>query len=128
MEYKIIDDHPNYCISTSGKVYSIEALSNDQYKLVELRQDVSNGHARVKLNYIHEDVGRLVAKAFIPKLIPEANKVFHIDRNTLRNDVANLCWMTDSETKIASRWSRTYCKLHLPRDLTALRNNKFVPI
>lgn len=125
---KLIEEHPGYCVSATGQVFAMKLIDGTQYKIIELQQDYSNGHARVKLNYIHEDVGRLVTKAFIKNNSSYYNRVFHIDRNPCNNAVENLCWMTDSEVKIASQWSREYCLAHLPQDLDILRANQFVPI
>ena len=88
--WKIIEDYPNYKVSTSGKVKSyisgkiLKAGSTKKgYKIVSLYN---------KSYYVH----RLVAKMFIPN--PE-NKtdVNHKNFNTGDNRLINLEWCTRSE-------------------------------
>lgn len=102
--FKIIEDCPNYMISSYGRVMNIKRgkfLSLDTkragYKQVGLMVD---GIRKKKL------VHRLVAIAFIPNLYdkPEVN---HIDEVTSNNHVSNLNWMTSQEN-VEHSLTRTY--------------------
>lgn len=123
-DIKRIRDHPNYCVSSSGRVYRIDSSGN----LISLLFDISNGQQRVKLDRENEEVARLVANAFCEKGLEEAEIVFHIDGDLLNNHYKNLIWLTRSEAKIIARWRHDYRIEHLPKDIDILRKNKVSPL
>jgi len=92
---KIIEEYPNYTISSNGCVTNIN--TNKILKVY-----INQGRAMVELwknnKKKHCSVHRLIAIAFIPN---EHNKpqVNHIDGNPLNNSIENLEWVTDSENK-----------------------------
>lgn len=91
--YRTIESHPNYQITSTGRVIN----SRNKEKVLDKSKD-----GYLKVNLYHYGVGkskrvhRLVAEAFIPN--PE-NKpdVNHKDGNKHNNSVDNLEWMTRSE-------------------------------
>jgi len=92
-KWKEIEEFPNYKISNTGKVYSINI---DKIKGTRFK----NGYELVRLSKndkIYERfVARLVAIAFIPN--PENKKeVNHIDEIKSNNMVTNLEWSTPKE-------------------------------
>ena len=96
MEYKKINEYPNYMISDSGMVLNISRnkhlknVSNGRYLMVLLYNNGSR-----KMHYVH----RLVANAFCNK---ENGKdyVNHIDLDRENNNCVNLEWVTSSENRI----------------------------
>jgi len=92
--WKIIEDFPNYEVSSFGNVRN----SYTKY-IMKLRTDCS-GYINISLinskTSKHCKVHRLVAKTFIhnPYNKPTVN---HIDRNKSNNQIANLEWATMSE-------------------------------
>ena len=74
-----IKRHPNYIASDDGTIYRKEGPN-----IFKLKQDWSNGYARVKLDGRHEYVGKLILETFDP---PESSyyKVFYIDGDKTNN-------------------------------------------
>lgn len=96
-EWKKVESHPNYLVSTFGRVYSTKTrkilkplhYKTSEYLIVQLSQGT---HLPRKHFLIH----RLVAMAFIPN--PENKpQVNHIDGDKYNNHVENLEWCTQSE-------------------------------
>lgn len=93
-EWKIIETHPSYKISSTGKICHkrlINGTINDcGYHTVQLHL---NGEPS---NYL---VHRLVATYFIPNPdnLPEVN---HIDGNKCNNNIDNLEWVSGLNNKI----------------------------
>lgn len=109
MEFKVIDDHPDYCVSRDGNVYR---FTKDGLRLIV--QDQSTGACRVKLNHKNYRVSRLVAEAFCRRYRPEQNLVFHIDGDYQNNCAENLCWMTASEVQQWNQYIISYRIEKLP--------------
>ena len=90
MNFKVIDDYPNYKISSCGKIFNRkrekkQTCDKCRYKQIQL---CKNG--KVKMFKVH----RLVGKAFIPN----PNNLPQIDHiNNIRDDnrVENLQWITN---------------------------------
>lgn len=92
-EWKIIESHPRYKISTQGKIsldgHILTAKTRNNYPAVILDNSVVSVH-------------RLVAETFIPN--PENKpEVNHIDGNCSNYDASNLEWVTRSENMHSSR-------------------------
>lgn len=92
-EWKVIDECPDYSVSSLGRVRGIKSKD-----LKGSKQE--RGYRTVLLckegKHYRRLVHRLVALAFIPN--PD-NKEFidHIDRNKTNNTVSNLRWATRTE-------------------------------
>lgn len=95
-EWRIINDFPNYSVSSFGNVMNIK--TNKMMRLCN-----KAGYYNISLtnenNYKTRKVHRLVADAFIenPEQKPEVN---HKDKNKLNNNIVNLEWMTRQENNI----------------------------
>jgi hypothetical protein len=92
--WKVIEDFPNYKVSTHGRVKNILADTikknhNNPKKYVVAHLCNKGKHATIRIH-------RLVAEAFIPnpKKLPTVN---HKDKNRANNNLDNLEWMTHSE-------------------------------
>ena len=105
----VIPNYPDYCVSRKGTVFRIT-----EEGLRPLKQDISNGTARVRLNGHNISVARLVAEAYVPKTNKHRNLIFHIDGDKFNNNASNLCWMTASEVQQWSRYQVSYRLLNLP--------------
>ncbi len=87
-----------YDISNFGRVRSYcgkkagGEIIKGQKKSGYLSVDMSV-KGKPKSFYIHH----LVAKCFLPKTGPRADKIIHVDGNNLNNHVRNLKWVTQSE-------------------------------
>jgi len=102
-EWKIIDNFPDYYISTYGRVKSLkrnkerilaDRINGCGYKHVILLKDGIETTFR-----IHQ----LVAIAFIPNINPkEKFLVDHIDRCRTNNNITNLRWVNRSENILNS--------------------------
>lgn len=117
---KRIENHPDYSISTDGRVYSwkskrwIKGTINDR------------GYRKVELNRKNYSVHRLVAIAFIPN--PENKReVDHINKVRLDNRVSNLQWLTRREhakKDLAGRKLTEEQKKHLSKINTGRKLSK----
>lgn len=96
MKWAVIEERPNYSISTNGDV------RNDKTGRIMKLHINKLGYATVMLGRKTSPllVHRLVAKAFIPN--PENKpQVDHINGNRSDNRVENLRWATASENHLA---------------------------
>ena len=100
-KWKIIEDFPDYSISTSGRVKRNNNI-NKLGRIIKtncLSPSYSTGYAVVILmkdgKKYYKKVHRLVAKAFIPNPnnLPCVN---HKDENKKNNNISNLEWCTKS--------------------------------
>lgn len=103
MAVKVVRGNPNYAVSDAGKVYSISEAG-----LTELRKDISNGYARVKLNGKKCYVASLVADAFLSPPEDESLRLFYVDGDHTNCSKENLMWLTQSEIKKVSRYTTEY--------------------
>lgn len=103
MIIKQIPGCPGYAISDCGNVYAI--CSNG---LKELKKDISNGYARVKINGKNHYVGNIVADVFLSHKPDEKHKIFCIDGDRSNCSVENLIWLTKSEIQRYSTYTPEY--------------------
>lgn len=104
--WRIIDEFPNYSVSSLGKV-----KNNKTQKILKPQMNVLHKHHQVHLRKdsktIHQSIHRLVAKAFLPN--PENKpEVDHINRCRTDNCVENLRWVTRQENE----WNKSFNKLN----------------
>lgn len=114
IEIQVIPNYPDYCVSKKGTVFRITDEG-----LRPLKQDSSNGTARVRLNGHNLSVARLVAEAYVPKTSNRRTLIFHIDGDKFNNNASNLCWMTASEVQQWSRYQLSYRLAKLPHGVRA---------
>ena len=108
---KQIRDFPDYAVSDSGNVYSIQSDG-----LKELRRDISNGYPRVKLNGKKYYVANLVADHFLSYSKPNDNyHLFYVDSDPNNCNVDNLVWLTQSDIKRYSQYTVEYRREMLGR-------------
>ncbi len=97
MEWKVIQEFPNYEVSDSGEV------RNKKFNRILAFSETNRGfttYRRITLfknnKRFYRSVHRLVAEAFIPN--PDnLPQVDHIDANGKNNNATNLQWVTPSE-------------------------------
>lgn len=101
-EWKDIQGHPNYQVSSTGRIKSIErTVSCFKYKKIKQEKILktclnSSGYKTISLDNKRFYIHRLVAQAFLPN--PENKPVIdHIDTNKENNSIENLRWVTYSE-------------------------------
>lgn len=88
IEWRTIEDYPNYQVSNTGLVRTFDGGI--------LKQQCYNSYLYVRLNGKWQRVNRLVAKAFLPN--PDNKPVVnHKDFNTFNNHLYNLQWTTHQE-------------------------------
>ena len=85
MVIKQIPMEPDYAVSDQGNVYSITDKG-----LVELKKDISNEYARVKLSGKKYYVSSLVAELFLRPQPGDNYKLFYIDGDKLNCAKENL--------------------------------------
>lgn len=97
---KVIEKHPNYCVTEDGVVYRM--LCFGLYS--PLTPDLSNGYARVDLDGTKEYIAKLVLEAFDP---PKdlSYRVFYIDGNKMNYSLSNLTWLTPSDIERYSEYT-----------------------
>ena len=103
--YRVIDNHPNYVVTDTGEIFS-----NTDTGLKELKQDISNGYPRVKLDGEKIYVASVVAETFLDPPSNPNQKIFHIDGNKLNCDKSNLIWLSQSEIQRYSQYTIEYRK------------------
>jgi len=86
--WKVIDGHPCYSVSNTGKVYSHKCN-----RILTNRLN-STGYHRVTIDKKLMLVHRLVAIAFVDGHTDERDVVNHKDFNPLNNNASNLEWTT----------------------------------
>lgn len=93
--WKVVNDHPKYMISNSGRVMSFKT---NNPKIVGTKRLSQKGYYRVGIDGRRTFVHRLVAEAFIPNPDnkPEVN---HINGIKTDNNVQNLEWVTSGENQ-----------------------------
>lgn len=104
MRIKQIPDHPDYCVSDTGRVFSIKPNG-----LVELQKDISNKYPRVQMNGEKYYVSSLVAAAYLKPPDENSNyKIFFIDGDKTNCSVDNLCWLSPSDVQRYSQYTTEY--------------------
>lgn len=102
---KVIQNHPNYCVTEDGVVYRI--MCEGAY--LTLIPDLSTGYARVELDGKKEYISRLVLEAFNPT-DDKTLKAFYIDGNPMNCHLSNLVWLTSSDIQRYSAYTVEYRK------------------
>ena len=110
MEWRSIQEFPNYEVSSSG-------LVRNAYTKELLALQLNNGYLCVKLRHDNErkqrSVHRLVIESFLNTKIDEAMVVNHIDGNKQNNALGNLEIVTQSENVLhalsVSKTRKTTC-------------------
>jgi hypothetical protein len=102
-KWKVIEDHPNYEVSTMGQVRNISTG-----KLLTPYDDHS-GYLRVKLDGVNCRLHILVAVAHIPNYDPERNIVNHKKGKKHDCRASQLEWVTQAEN-IQHAWNTGLCK------------------
>ena len=92
IEWKIIEDYPNYSVSNTGII-----INTKKNKMMSIY--IRKGYCHVKLSThnkaAQKKVHRLVAEAFIPNP-NNYDCINHKDENPLNNNVENLEWCNHS--------------------------------
>lgn len=92
IEWKIIEDYPNYSVSNTGII-----INTKKNKIMSIY--IRKGYCHVKLSThnkaAQKKVHRLVAEAFIPNP-NNYDCINHKDENPLNNNVENLEWCNHS--------------------------------
>ena len=97
IEWKIIEDYPDYAISNDGQVKSV--------KFQRLLKGTKNSSGYLYVNLVKHKIPktfaihRLVMKYFGTSQ-PENNIVDHIDHDKLNNHINNLQWLSIQENTI----------------------------
>lgn len=101
MNWKHINDYPDYAISDTGKVMRVTHSPYSRSKRILLKpMQAPNGYLHVKLFKSNTPkritIHRLVAQAFIGSC-PSGRETNHIDGNKTNNHIQNLEYLTKSE-------------------------------
>lgn len=102
-KWKFIEDHPNYLISSFGRVkskgrYLVNKKGVVRYwgERILTSTPGGDGYLCIVLNGVNYWTHKLVARAFLPN--PKNKKcVHHKNRNKKDNNVLNLKWVTHQE-------------------------------
>ena len=126
IEWRIIDDYPNYKVSKNGDIMCNEFILTPTkhsagYRVIRLHDKEKPS----SVMYVH----RLVAVIFIPN--PENKQVVdHINNDRADNRVENLRWTTQSENciNIPTRAKNRHIYSNSPNShkVKILRNGKWV--
>jgi hypothetical protein len=125
IEWRIIDDYPNYEVNNNGEIKCneqiVKLIKRGEYRVVNLHNKGSESSIR----YVH----RIVAVAFIPN--PDNKRVVdHINNIKSDNRLENLRWTTQSENciNIPTRAKNRHIYSSSPRShlVKILRNGKWV--
>jgi hypothetical protein len=103
MRIKQILGHPDYCVSDTGKVFSIKPNG-----LVELQKDISNKYPRVQMDGEKFYVSSIVAATYLSPPKDTKQKIFFIDGDKTNCSVDNLCWLSPSDVQRYSQYTVEY--------------------
>lgn len=91
---KIIDDFPNYTITSDG------VITNTKTNHIKKVWQCKNGYLYVDLQHLGHKVKQPLHRLLMAHFVPNPDNkrtVNHIDGNKLNNDLSNLEWATDAE-------------------------------
>jgi hypothetical protein len=104
-EWKIISSHPDYLISSKGRVRSLK----NKHDLL-LKPVITNGYYKVRLTHNQKVDDKLIAYLvyfnFTDDTLKDNYVIDHIDGNKLNNDIDNLRYISRSENTQAAYYSQ----------------------